>query len=122
MTKNSKNLDTIKKIAYLLEDKKAEDIVILDIEGLTVIADYFVICTGRSVTQVKAIADHLVDTLKKDHGIQAKGIEGTQEGKWILVDYGEVVIHVFRQEEREFYNLERLWADAKQVEVTTTKE
>nr|WP_301553538.1 ribosome silencing factor [Desulfuribacillus stibiiarsenatis] len=115
--KKEKNLDLIKRIVYLIEDKKAEDIVILDIEGLSVISDYFVICTGRSVTQVKAIADHVMDTLKQEDGIMTRGVEGQREGKWVLVDFGDVIIHVFRQEEREFYNLERLWGDAKLIPV-----
>jgi ribosome-associated protein len=113
----SNNLEQLKKIVKLIDDKKAEDIVILNIEGLSVIADYFVICTGRSVTQAKAIADHLVDAMKQDYDIQSKGVEGQQEGKWILVDYGDIIVHVFHHEEREFYNLERLWGDAKHLQI-----
>ncbi len=109
------NIELLEKVVTLIDEKKAEDIIVLHIGKLSVIADYFVICTGRSVPQVKAIADHVTDTLKVKHGIETKGIEGQQEGKWVLVDYGQVILHVFRQEEREFYNLERLWGDAEQL-------
>ena len=115
--KKGQTLSLVKTIVNLIDDKKAEDIVILEIAGLSVIADYFVICTGRSITQTKAVADHVVDMLKQDHNIQVKGVEGQQDGKWILLDFGEVIVHVFRHEEREFYNLERLWGDANQLQL-----
>ncbi|OEF96255.1 ribosome silencing factor [Desulfuribacillus alkaliarsenatis] len=116
------NLQTVEVITKLLDEKKAEDMVVLNIEGLSVIADYFIVCTGRSVTQVKSLADHVEDTLKQKHNIMAKGIEGTQEGKWVLLDYGDIIVHVFRQEEREFYNLERIWADARQIPLDSLLE
>ncbi|MBX6394761.1 MAG: ribosome silencing factor [Alicyclobacillaceae bacterium] len=92
-------------------DKKAGNVVILDIRGLSVVADYFVICSGQSRTQVQAIADHVREKLE-EHGVFARGVEGRDEARWILLDFGDVVVHVFREEEREFYNLERLWGDA----------
>ncbi|MDI3328061.1 MAG: ribosome silencing factor [Alicyclobacillaceae bacterium] len=92
-------------------DKKARDVVILDIRELSVVADYFVICSGQSTTQVQAIADHVRDKLE-EHGVPVRGVEGRDEARWVLLDFGDVVVHVFRQEEREFYHLERLWGDA----------
>lgn len=108
-------------VISLLQEKKAEDIVVLDISSQTVMAEYFIICTGRSTTQVRALADHVSDSLKQKQNILAKGIEGLSESKWVLLDYGDVIVHVFRSEEREYYNLERLWADAKQIEVKETE-
>lgn len=93
---------------------KAGDVAVLDIGGISVICDYFVIASGRSTTQVKAIAEHIEKKLGK-LGIPWPGREGYQEGRWILLDYGDVVVHVFLEAEREFYNLERLWRDAEVV-------
>lgn len=109
---------TSKEIALLAakaaEEKKAFDVVVLGLEGITIIADYFVICGGKSNIQVQAIADEIDDKLAEKN-VPVLRREGLREGKWILLDYGTVVIHVFQSEEREFYNLERLWSDAKVV-------
>ena len=96
------------KIITSLEDDKAEDIVKIDLRGKSAIADYMVVASGRSTRQVAAIADHLVDTLKQDHGRLSK-IEGKDAGDWVLIDTGDIIVHVFRPEVREFYQLEKMW-------------
>jgi ribosome-associated protein len=100
--------------AMAAADKKARDIVILDIHDLTPMADYFVICSANSGTQVDAVARAVRDRLQS-LGMQCRGMEGLDEAKWVLMDFGDVVVHVFRPEEREFYHLERLWGDARQI-------
>jgi ribosome-associated protein len=106
--------DKVSKIYKVLEDKKAYDIKILYIGDLTIVADYFVIATGSSDTHVKALTDEIEKKLMED-GVFVDHIEGYNWGKWILMDYGDVIVHIFQQPEREFYNLERLWADAKEI-------
>lgn len=98
-------------IAAAAGEKKARDIVILDMRNLTITTDYFVICSANSSIQVRAIADHIEDMLAQK-GVQFKHKEGYREGDWILLDYGDCVAHIFTEEDRQFYNLERLWADA----------
>jgi ribosome-associated protein len=95
-------------------DKKAKNIVILNIHELTPMADYFVICSANSGTQIDAIAQSVEERLES-LGIVCKGIEGKDESRWVLMDFGDIIVHIFRPEEREFYNLERLWGDAKQL-------
>lgn len=97
-------------------DHKAIDLVILSIQTLSSFADYFVICSGNSDRQVQAIASHIEEKLTRE-GLSPLGIEGKREGRWILLDYGEVVVHVFYHPVREFYDLERLWSDAPRVEL-----
>lgn len=101
--------------ARAASDKKAEDIVILDVGKLLVITDYFVICNGKNERQVKTIVEKIEEELKKK-GVRSIGIEGKREARWVLVDYGDAVIHVFNQEERDFYQIERLWKDAPILE------
>ncbi len=95
--------------------KKAINPVILDVRGLTSIADVFIICSGRSNRQVTAIAEYIQTNLKKEHGIRALSVEGLKEGHWVLIDYGHVIIHVFYEPVRNFYDLEGLWIDAKRI-------
>jgi ribosome-associated protein len=95
--------------------KKAIDPVVLDVRGLTSVSDIFIICSGRSNRQVSAIADHIQVSLKK-HAIQPLSVEGKKEGHWVLLDYGHVIIHVFYEPIRTFYDLEGLWIDAKRIE------
>jgi ribosome-associated protein len=97
-------------------DKKADEMVIMDMRGISSFTDYFIICSGRSDRQVQGIADS-VETEMKKAGISPLGIEGFTEGKWVLLDYGDVVVHVFYAPIREFYDLERLWADAPRIEL-----
>ncbi|MBN2848106.1 MAG: ribosome silencing factor [Coriobacteriia bacterium] len=96
-------------------EKKAEDIVVLDVVATLVITSYFVVATGRNDRQVRTIADEVEDTLRETAGIKPIGREGEREGRWVLLDFGEVVVHVFQPDEREFYRLEKLWADAPRV-------
>jgi len=91
--------------------------VILDVKDLCSYTDSLIICHGRSTRQVQAIADHLELQIKHDRGLLPIGIEGMVEGKWVLVDYGSVVIHVFYEPIRDYYNLEGIWPDAKQIAV-----
>ncbi|NLM96636.1 MAG: ribosome silencing factor [Halanaerobiaceae bacterium] len=95
-------------------DKKATDIEVLDVRALTTIADYFVICTGNSETQVKAITREIEEKLA-EKGIVPQKIAGKQEARWVLLDYGTVIVHVFYKDERDYYELDRLWADAEKL-------
>lgn len=95
------------------EDKKAEDLAVLDLTGRTIVADTFVVVTGRSVIQTRSIADAIVDKAE-EAGLRAR-VEGHADGGWILIDLGNVVVHVFTPEQRQFYNLERLWGRVAEV-------
>lgn len=95
-------------------EKKAADVVALDVRGLTSVADFFIICSGRSNRQVAAIANFVERYLKKT-GIKPLSVEGKNEGLWVLLDYGDVIIHVFYETVRKFYDLEGLWSDAKRI-------
>ncbi len=92
-----------------LEDSKAEDIVTIDIAGKSALGDYMVVVSGRSNRHVMAIADHLISDLK-DEGLGNARVEGLEGGDWVLIDTGDIIVHVFRPEVREFYNIERMWA------------
>ena len=100
-----------RRVVELASDKKAADIVLLDIRGLTTVADYFVICSGQSERQLGAIADGIVEGLR-DEGTRPIGREGSANAHWLLLDFGSVIVHVMAPPERDFYQLERLWADA----------
>ncbi len=101
------------KIAEAASDKKARDIVFIDMQEVSLVADYFIICSATSSPQVKAIADNIEEKLQ-EIGEHAVHREGYREGRWVLLDYGSCVVHIFLAEEREFYHLERLWGDAPQ--------
>ncbi len=109
------SLQLAKKIAAILDDRKANDLKVLKIEALTVIADYFVIATGTSTTHVRSLSDEIEFKLKQE-GEMPLSVEGYDSSSWILTDYGSVVVHVFLEDARGFYALERLWADAPQVD------
>ncbi len=111
-----KSRDLALKAAKEALKKKAVDPKVLEMTGLTIIADYFVICSGDSTTQVKAIAES-IERECSAKGINPLGIEGLNYGHWVLLDYGDVVVHVFEKETREYYNLEKLWMDAKTIEI-----
>lgn len=96
--------------------KKAFNVVALEVAELTSYADVFIFCSGRSNRQVSAIADNIQASLKKKHKIKPISVEGTKDGHWVLMDYGHVIIHVFYEPIREFYDLEGLWVDAKRIE------
>lgn len=106
----------INKIISVMEDKKARDISIIDIHDITIIADYFVICSGTSTTHIKAIADEIEFKLA-ELGMESYHKEGYDTARWVLLDYADVVIHVFHQEDRGFYNLERLWSDGEMTNI-----
>lgn len=98
------------------DDKKAMDIVVLNLKGISLIADYFVICHGNSDKQVQAIVREIKEQVD-EKGYNVKRLEGFDEARWVLVDLGDVVVHVFHRDEREYYNLERLWGDAPHEDV-----
>jgi ribosome-associated protein len=115
-----KSKDLAIQAAEAALEKKALDVTVLDLSGLTVIADYFVICSGESTTQVKAVAEFIEQEFAQKR-IRPLGIEGVAHSHWILLDYGDVIIHVFEKETRAYYNLEKLWMDAKVVEINEDK-
>jgi len=98
------------KIVEILEGKKAKDVSAIDIKGVSILADYFVICSGTSKTHIKTLADE-VEMKMNEAGCKLLHREGYNSARWILLDYGDVVVHIFHEEDRQFYNLERLWAD-----------
>jgi ribosome-associated protein len=102
------------RIVEIASDKKGNDIVMLRMAELTSMADFFVICSGRSDRQVSALSGAIVDELREE-GIRPLGIEGRASSRWVLLDFGSVIVHVFAPEEREYYGLERLWSKATQV-------
>ena len=101
--------------------KKAINLVALDVHNLTSFADVFILCSGRSNRQVNAIAEHIQTDLKK-HKIKPLSVEGVGDGQWVLLDYGHVIIHVFYDPVREFYDLEGLWLDARRIETPAMKK
>lgn len=103
--------EMVEKIAAAANDKKARDVVALDMREMTIATDYFIIFSANTVTQVKAIIDHIEEELARQE-IFFTHKEGYREGRWVLLDYGDCVVHAFTQEDRQFYNLERLWGDA----------
>lgn len=98
------------KLLSILDDKKAIDIIAIDVADKTIVADWFVICSGTSVIQVKAICDEVLDKYPET-GLHLRRKEGYTEGRWIVLDFGHVLLHIFYPEEREYYNIERLWTD-----------
>ena len=98
------------------DDKRADDIVVLNMKGISLLADYFVLASGGSDRQVQAIAREVIDQAT-ENGISVKSVEGFDAAKWVLIDLGDVVAHVFHHDEREFYNLERLWREAPVIEI-----
>jgi ribosome-associated protein len=114
MARTAPRIDTItsdellERVIASLEDDKAEDIVQIDLRGKSAIADWMVVASGRSSRQVASISEKLVERLKQDHGIPCK-IEGKDTGDWVLIDAGDVIVHVFRPEVRDFYQLEKMW-------------
>lgn len=101
----------------ILDEKKAEDIRVIEIGDLTIIADYFIIANGISTTHTKALADE-VEFRLKEKGTEPRQIQGNNGGGWIVMDYSDIVIHIFCKEMRDFYNLERLWSDGRIVDIS----
>jgi len=107
-------MEMANKAVELLKNKKAKDIKLLDINEISTIADYFIIATGHSTTQLQAMSDELEEKMDLA-GYEMHHKEGFRNGRWILLDFGNIIIHLFHDEERKFYNLERLWGDAKSI-------
>ena len=107
--------------AQALLDRKVIDLVILEVKDLSSFTDYFLICSGNSDRQVQAIATHVEEKLGKE-GLHPLGMEGKREGRWVLLDYGDVVVHVFHHPVREFYDLERLWSEAPRLELPPVRK
>lgn len=114
-------LDLAKEAARLLDGKKAVDIKVLQIRELSTLGDYFVVASGTSTTQVRAMADELEFKLK-ELGEMPKRVEGYQSSAWIVLDYYDVIVHLFTEEMRQFYSLERLWSDAPEVKLSDIVE
>jgi ribosome-associated protein len=103
--------------AKLVAEKKAEDIVAIDLRGISSFTDFFVICSGTSEPHLKAIAGELRDRLKEDHDVKPMAIDGFPLSQWIVADYSDVVVHIFHHEKRGFYSLEDLWSDAPRLKL-----
>lgn len=108
--------EMVKLIVKLLDSKKATDIEVLEIGNLTTLGDYFVIASGSSNTQVKTLSGEIEDKLT-EQGVEPKRVEGENSAVWILMDYGDVIVHLFHRDTRDYYCLERLWADAGKADV-----
>lgn len=120
MPKTATTAKTRSWIQHALEDAKARDVVVLDVRKISDFTDYMVIATGTSNRHVQSTADKVVDALRA-HGVRTVGVEGGKTGDWVLIDFGDVIAHVMREEVRDFYNLEKLWSDAKRVEIKEKK-
>ncbi len=114
MSEKNKSLDMAKIAVNALEEKKAIDIRVIDIRDISIIADYFIIANGTNKNQVQAIADQVDEDMHKA-GYESKGNEGYNYANWILLDYNDIVVHIFDQENRLFYDLERIWRDGKEI-------
>lgn len=111
------NMELLKTVVKAGDDKRAEDIMAMGVAGISLLADYFVVMHGNNDRQVAAIAEGIVDSVEKA-GYTVKHVEGKDSAKWILIDLGDVVVHVFHYTERSFYNLEKLWSDAPLVDIS----
>jgi len=105
----------VKEIVSILDSKKAENISALDVRGLTSLADYFVIATATSDTHAKALADYVEEEIKRQYGEVPHHIEGKEWNRWIVLDYGDVIVHIMLPDVRDYYGIDWLWADAKKV-------
>ena len=112
--KNAKEM--VKTAVAALQDKKGEDIRVIDISGVTVIADYFIIASGSNPNQVQALVDNVEEQMYKA-GYDDPRVEGYKTASWVLLDYNDVIVHVFSQDDRLFYDLERIWRDGKEIDV-----
>ena len=109
-------LELVKKVAHALEDKKAEDITVIDITEVSTIADYFIIANGNNPNQLTAMQD-AVDETMYTNGVHSKQGEGNSNSTWILMDYQDIIVHLFSSEDRLFYDLERIWRDGKIIDI-----
>lgn len=120
-TSHSQSYVTVQSICKTLAAKSASDIRIIDIGAVSDLADYFVVCSGRSVPQVKALYEHLEETMEKQDKFVLRK-EGVSEGRWIAMDYGDVIVHIFHKETREIYSLDTLWNNGSNVSVYTESD
>lgn len=111
-------LELVKKAVAALEDKKAEDVTVIDISGVSTIADYFIIANASNQNQLTAMQDAVDEAMYKE-GVHAKQIEGNRSSTWILMDYQDIIVHLFSKEDRLFYDLERIWRDGKVIDIHT---
>jgi len=109
-----KALEFVEKICKVLTDHKAEDVVSIDVQGKTEVADYYVVASGRSMTQTRALIEYVEMEMDK-LGVAPVRREGVREGRWAVLDYGDVIVHLFNDETRLFYHLEKLWGDEKNI-------
>ena len=114
----SKSLEMVKLAKTALEDKKAGAIKVIDISGVSVLADYFIIADGSNVNQVQAMVDNVEEEMFKA-GFDDPKVEGYNTASWILLDYKDVIVHVFSEDDRAFYNIERIWRDGKEVDINS---
>lgn len=114
---NNSTQTYVKAIVQALDSKKGQDIQVLKVDALTTLAEYFVICTATSTTQVKALSDEVEFRLKTDYEVMPHHVEGHDSASWILLDYGFALVHVFQESARSFYGLEKLWKDAAVVPI-----
>ena len=120
ISKNSDDVEiNVERIINLIMGKKGENIVVLDVRGITSISDFLIITTGNSNVHVKAIADEVREKMKKNYKIKSWHVEGMEAQKWILLDYIDIVVHIFNSYTRSFYNIEKLWEDAKSRHIET---
>lgn len=117
---NAMVMEKARLIAETIDEKKAADIKAFDIRGLTLIADVFILCTATSEPQLKAVANAARETVR-DAGYSVLRVEGDHRSGWTVVDFGDVLLHIFRQQARDFYDLDRMWADAPELMLLTTK-
>ncbi|MFC4022729.1 ribosome silencing factor [Oceanobacillus longus] len=116
-----KNKELVEIIAEACDDKRAEDIVALDMNQVSLVADYFLICHGNTERQVQAIARGIQESMHENE-VDVRRVEGFEQARWILVDIGDIVCHIFHKDERHYYNLERLWGDAARVPLQLGQE
>ncbi len=107
--------------ARAADEKRAEDIVILDLRGISSITDFFVICTGTSLPHLKAVRREVADQMRTKHDVRPRTMDGELESRWVELDFGDVIVHVFHRDMRPVYRLEDLWSDAKRVEFESTQ-
>ena len=112
------DLELARACALYADDKKAENIRILDLRGISPISDYFVICTALSTPQLRAVRDEIIERMKEEHGTAPNVKDGNFESQWIIIVYGNVMVHILTPEKREYYSLEELWGDASELALT----
>src|SRR5687767_9298673 len=115
------SLELAQRAAALLLDRKANDVVLLSLEGVSDMTDYFLIASGTSDTHVRSLGSSVLEEMKRDSGQMAHHVEGLSQGRWVLLDYVDVVVHIFHPTLRNFYQIERLWADAETVPLQPTR-